>query len=801
MTTDSNNKIEDRLAASNGIEREFTIGVAFDGMADPTGEYPKRDNWFTSSVSAAARGIQVNDLWTGGSTLGVNFDIPYASPSIFPFNQANTTPSGHSFEIDDTPGNERILIRHHTGAGVELKQDGSVVVASRTHQVQVVGADHELVVSGQGNLTYDGDLNLTVNGNYNLEVGGTMNVNVGANHNHSVHGTYTTEVGDTHSTIVRGNIDTKVWGDAVQFYCGDVKVVGKKDIRTITKNDFIVNSGRHFRVTAEEAVATSAGEKTILSSPDMVISAPNGKIGGENMHYVGSLYTGPDDDNGSGTVFQGNLVGRALEAWTSKFSKYSEESFHAHISNYATMADYADDAGYAAWAAISEQASLAVGTGGSYTKPSATTDYNAWTSGTARDARSELSPSAPSGPTYQFDWGWNVDNTNTAGPLISGRLGDLVSPNYSTSADWHEVYNKVSPFAVRKVLVDEDGVIEDKIAKIDSYTYYFNWTPTTQEIRSKLRTMDGANDIQTSPEGQTNGDQCIQSLLDENRLHPQHTLSLPPLPYEIKRTGQSVPTPKFGYTLLGNPVERSSKTFLPKNRGANSRVILADPVYNPDRHSAPITSNTKLSKSCTVSKFLGAPGSKTSLEFVPIISQRQDLARQWYLHAWLMEGIASSKDFSRYRIQVTEGYYNPANGIREAFDASVSGATAQGRYWREPYRTEDGGETQRSLVAGRPTINQLKYEGRAVVYTLYNSRGRVDYSATFDLSLYIRDTFFFDQLSLDYDITRPDGVMSQQLLVVMPKIDSTFQANFEMTVGTYFNRRLLSQEDLVEILD
>ena len=196
MTTTKNNKVADRLAREGGLEQEFTVGISRDGMADPTGEYPRRDNWFNSSVSAPARGVEVNNLWMGGSTLGVNFDVPYASPSIFPFNQANNTPSGHTFEIDDTPGNERILVKHHTGAGVELKQDGSVVVASRSHQVQVVGADHELIVSGQGNLTYDGDLNLTVNGNYNLDVGGTMNVTVGANHNHSVHGTYITETGD-----------------------------------------------------------------------------------------------------------------------------------------------------------------------------------------------------------------------------------------------------------------------------------------------------------------------------------------------------------------------------------------------------------------------------------------------------------------------------------------------------------------------------------------------------------------------------------------------------------------------------
>ena len=793
MTT-VNNKVEDRLAKEGGVEAESTIGISLDGIADPTGEYPRRENWFTSSVSAAARGTKVNNLWTGGSTLGINFDIPYASPSIFPFNQANTTPSGHSFEIDDTPGNERVLIKHHTGAGVELKQDGSVVVASRTHQVQVVGADHELVVSGQGNLTYDGNLNLVVNGDYNIEVGGTMNVNVGANYSHSTNGSYITETGDIHSTLVRGNKDTKVWGDTFDFYCGDVKVVAKKDLRTVAKKDIIHNAGRFVRSTAEESITIVSGEQTILTSKDMVIAAPTGKIGGEKMHYTGILYTGPDDDNGNNTVFQGNLVGRALEAWTSKFSKYAEESFHAHISNYATMADYADEAGDAVYASKASLATTETGT--TYT-PEGTTEYNAWTSGTAQDARSHLSSSASSGPSYQFDWGWGVNDENTAGAPTLLEERNSVPGNFVNTDNWIEVFNKVSPFAVRTIKVDEDNAIEDKIAKIDTYSYYFNHTPTTPEIRSKLRTMDGGNDLITAPELQTNGPKCIESLLNENRLHPNYTLSLPPAPYEIKRTGQTVPTPRFGYTLLGNPLERSSKTFLPSNRVAATRTILADPLYNPDRMSAPITGNTKLSKGSTMSKFFGAPGSKTSIDFVPVFKQRQDLARQYYLHAWLMEGISYAKDFSNYRLQVTEGFYKPASGIREAFDASKE--EPEDRYWREPYRTSDGGSAQRSVVSGSPTINQLKYEGRAVVYTLYNSRGKVDYAATFDLALYIRDTFFYDQLSLDYDFTRPDGVMSQQLLIVMPKVDPSFKVTFQMEIATYMNRRLMSQEDLVEI--
>lgn len=835
MTTGSN-KVTDRISNPEEQGKELTTGVPLDGSADPTGEYPLRDNWFASNVSAPGRGVRINDLWMRGSTMGVSFDVPVGTTSIFPFNQANETPSGHSFEIDDTPGNQRILIKHHTGAGVELKQDGSVLVASRTHQIQVVGADHEVIVQGEGNLTYDGDLNLTVNGNYNLTVGGSYNVDVGANHNHSVHGTYITETGDAHQTIVRGNKDTKVWGDVVDFTAHEHKIITKKDFRILSNRDIIPNARRGIRMSAEEHITTSAGKNTVISSKDLRLIGEKGKIGGEQFHFFGSLFTGGGDDTqGKNTVFHGNLVGRALEAWTAKYAKYSEEAHSAHISNFATKAEQADDAYRATHADHAINAKLAkvaggTGAGGAYSPAPSTRDYPPWTGETRHDGTSDMGTGIK--PNYQYEWGWNAKANHVVrqsmtfdgssvhtdpdfwvapGPLGPNQGYAMTSPEseivheplydyYGNPTKWWEVWNKTSPFAVRKVVIDEDGALEDKIAKHDTYSYYFNWTPSTAEIRSKLRTMDGAADASTAPEMQTNGPLCIGSLLDENRISEKYKDPAPSAPYEMKRTGSSEPTPRFGYTLLGNPLERASKTFTPKNKQAATRTIVADPVYNPDKMDAPITSRTRLSKSSTMSKFFGAPGSKTSLEFVPIVKDRQDLARQFYLHAWLMEGISSAKEFKNFRLQVTEGYYNPANGIREAVDGKKE-ADAKARYWREPYRKEDGGGTQKSIVKGGYPINQLKYEGRACVYTLYNSRGKIDYSAGFELALYIRDTFFYDQLSLDYDMTRPDKVMTQQLIVVMPKIEKDFKATFEMKVSTYFNRQTLSGSDLIEITD
>jgi len=780
LTTGSN-KIGQRLKAEGGEEKELTTGIPVDGFADPTGEYPRRDNWFSSNVSAAGRGIKVNEVWSSGSVLGSNFDLPFAQNSIFPFNNANETPSGHSFEMDDTPGNERILIKHHTGAGVELKQDGSVLLSSRSHQVQVVGADHELVVSGEGNLTYDGDLNLTVNGNYNLTVGGSYNVDVGANQNVSVRGSYIKEVGDAYSSVIRGNKDQRVWGDVFDFTASEHKIVTKKDLRIMSGNDVVTNVKRGYRVTAEGHITTTSGGFTTLSSEDMRIIGKKGKIGGPDFHHFGSLFAGGEDAQGKDTVFYGNLVGRALEAWTSKYALHAAD---AHKACYSNIALGIGPVPFTSTMALPPQYTFNWG----WTAPENRADRQTsriWGEGGV--AGSELiDPDIPF--SGLFNW-------------PESRVPHETPHNYiGNPKDWWEVWQKTSPYAVRIVRVDEDNVLEEKIAKIDTYTYYFNWTPTTHEVRAKLRTMDGANDGATTEAGELDGPKCIESLLNENRMSPLWETPAPSAPYEIKRTGQGEPTPRFGYTLMGNPMERASKTFTPKNKGATTRTIVADPVYNPDKHDAPITSGTRLSKSSTISKFLGAAGSKSSLEYVPIIKQRQDLARQWYLHAWLMEGVASAHEFRNHRLQVTEGYYNPANGIYEGFNGK--GAKSPDKYyWREPYRKEDGGDTQKSIVTGTYPINQLKYEGRAVVYTLYNSRGKIDFGATFDLSLYIRDTFFFDQLSLDYDMTRPDKTMSQQLIVVMPEIKKDFKATFQQKVCTYFNRKMFSASDLVEITD
>jgi hypothetical protein len=790
------NTSEERLKSEGGREKEETLGIPLDGTADPTGEFPKRYNWFGNSQSAAGRGVRINKVNVQGGSLDMNFDVSAPSPSIYPFNYAMETPIGHSFEIDDTPGNERILLKHHTGAGIEIQPDGTVIVSSAANTVHVTNGDHNLSVTGEGHIAYDGNLHMKVNGNYNVDVSGTYNMTVGNNYNNQIKGTFITEVGDTHQTIVRGNKDTKIYGDNNDFIVGDKRIITKKDIRMLSNRDIISNAHRHVRNTAEGKFTASTADGISLVSEKINIAGRKGKIGGDNFHYLGTLFTGPSggkgnkrNDQGENVVFHGNLIGRALEAWTAKYAQKAKESHSAYRSEYAKTAKK----------------------GGSATRSGSAAgqaDYEANVEVPEKTGQSKKS-SIKKVPDYKFKWGWKVeDNTAYEQPLNvlenyewDGK-GDRsaidpipIAPFYTTNEDWFEVWNKVSPFAVRKVMIDGDGWIEKKLYKPSVYSHYFQTVPDTNDIRSKLRTMDKANDPKTCPEMQCDNKKATSQLLFENRLSDKYLSATPPPPYEIKRSGNDFKS-RYGYTLLGNPVERASKTFTSRNK-AQSRKILVDPKYNPLRQESPISNSTKLSKSTSMATFLGAVGSKSTLEAVPIAEDRVNLARYWVCQAQIMEGVNSSPLFDGFRLAVTEGYYEPSSGIREHYKP---GEDPEKKFWREPYRNEDGGIKNRLFSSGHP-CNQRKHEGMLVYYTLFDSRGKINYTKTWECALFIRDNFYFRELLLDYDVTRPDDIMTVQIGIYLPVLYEEYRGMFEQKVGTYFNRTVMKENDLLEITD
>lgn len=190
-------------------------------------------------------------------------------------------------------------------------------------------------------------------------------------------------------------------------------------------------------------------------------------------------------------------------------------------------------------------------------------------------------------------------------------------------------------------------------------------------------------------------------------------------------------------------------------------IYLVDPVYNPQFRSS-INSSTKLAPGITCAKFLGSPGTRT--QFEQISADRTQVARNLYLHAQAMRAIIENSDFNNHRIIVAEGIYKPAQ-----------------------YETPSG-------------INELKQDGRAVVYQLIGKDGKIDHRKSYDLALYWKDFLKFDKLVLDYDTYDPNGELSTQIVLIMPMVNETFDIAFKREVETVYNGKLQSKNELLEIL-
>ena len=88
---------------------------------------------------------------------------------VYPFNYAHESESGHAFELDDTPGKERVQLAHKIGAFIEFDAQGNrVEKVIKDNYTIIMGADN-IYIGGKCNITIDGDCNLKVGGKFNVE--------------------------------------------------------------------------------------------------------------------------------------------------------------------------------------------------------------------------------------------------------------------------------------------------------------------------------------------------------------------------------------------------------------------------------------------------------------------------------------------------------------------------------------------------------------------------------------------------------------------------------------------------------
>jgi len=307
--------------SDDGLTEELQIGAEIDQKgdpyADPKGVFPKREYANAPSINLEARGIEENELLIGGGDVGLDLELtPYPS-SKAPLNQVKRTVSGHVQEVDDTPGRERMLFRHKTGAGVEMRADGTVILNATNNIIRVAAGSEKVIIEGNGDIVYHGNLKLRVDGDFDLDVGGHINVTAGGDKIEEIKGGYRQDVNNNHQTFVNRNISKTITGTETNFILGDQNNIVKQNQSTtvgINKEDIV---GSEYQISAEN--------KYIATSPDINMGASSltfigdsGTMGGENMVYYGHTAHIPRVNSTSvhatamyANTFHGDLTGIA----------------------------------------------------------------------------------------------------------------------------------------------------------------------------------------------------------------------------------------------------------------------------------------------------------------------------------------------------------------------------------------------------------------------------------------------------------------------------------------------------------
>jgi len=299
------------------------------GFSDPTGVYPKTAYERESSVNEIARGFKRVNVELGGSVADIDLDLTDEPVSLYPNNQVKETASGHIVEYDDTPGAERVMIRHTSGSGVEMRADGTVIYGSTKHTIRVTACDEKVIVDGDGELQYNGNLKLKVAGDFDLEVGGDYNVTVKGDMEQNVTRGFVQDVAGDAETQVIGNKKEMIGGALTSLVHGTRTNLTKGAFEEYIKGDHNHSVGDTLKITAENETIISTASANITAS-SLAVLGDSGTIGGHEIVYYGNTAHIPRVNSTSmhatqgffadvamtAPTFNGNLSGNASTAGT-----------------------------------------------------------------------------------------------------------------------------------------------------------------------------------------------------------------------------------------------------------------------------------------------------------------------------------------------------------------------------------------------------------------------------------------------------------------------------------------------------
>jgi hypothetical protein len=203
---------------------------------------------------------------------------------VYPNCHTKETAAGHTIEIDDTTGKERLLTYHTKGTFEEIDKDGTKTVVVVGDEYEVVFQDKNVNIKGFCNLTVDQDVRVRCK-NYYLEVDENMYVNVhGSLHKkvglseylqvvqdkkENIGKKVTTRIGESEKRTVGANMKD---GDSPENYKQDLEIFGNHNIQ-INENKTESIDGVFDLGVALDASMTFSQKWNVTTGSDLTINS------------------------------------------------------------------------------------------------------------------------------------------------------------------------------------------------------------------------------------------------------------------------------------------------------------------------------------------------------------------------------------------------------------------------------------------------------------------------------------------------------------------------------------------------
>ena len=286
----------------NSTENREKLEVLERGFTDPNANYPTKEYAGISETNKLAQGDskgtivqEKNNNRMRGAKLpgGEAWDEPTSAfNAAYPYNKVTQSESGHIFEVDDTPGSERLHIYHKSGTYIEIDSNGSMIKRTKGSSYEIIDRNGKISIAGKADISINGACNIFVGNDANIEVEGDVNL--------TCHNDITAQAGGTFNlsaveefNIASGNVNIEAYytmnQKATTFNMHSKENMNMKsnaDIKIQATNLYDFVSGTVF-TQAAGAINFKSGENTNIQSGAEInlLASNNVNLDGSQVHF------------------------------------------------------------------------------------------------------------------------------------------------------------------------------------------------------------------------------------------------------------------------------------------------------------------------------------------------------------------------------------------------------------------------------------------------------------------------------------------------------------------------------------